>query len=132
MDEDVLAALARATLYMHFAVVVFNAGGLVFIVIGAWRNWRWVHAFWWRALHMASLLVVALQVLLGRDCFLTVWQTALESAANVNPADMAWLDRIVFHAIFWPLPSWAFAVLYALAFALTVLLWRAVPVRRGH
>jgi hypothetical protein len=55
---------------------------------------------------MASLLIVALQVLLGRHCFLTVWQTALESAGNVSPAHMLWLDRIFFHAIFWPLPSW--------------------------
>ena len=69
--------LGRVVLGLHLLVIAFNLFGLVAIPLGAARGWTWVRIFWWRALHVGSLAVVALQAVLGRACFLTDWQDAL-------------------------------------------------------
>ena len=129
MNPTLLTALA--VLAVHVAVIAFNVGGLIVIPIGAWRGWHWVRVFWWRALHLALLVVVALQALIGRACFLTLWQAALEQnagqAASREPLIARWIDSI----IFWNLPIWFFAALYVAVLIYTLALWRWVPpVRR--
>lgn len=128
MDAALASALARAILYFHFLVVVFNVAGLILIPLGGALHWSFVRGFRLRALHLASLFVVAIQALLWRYCFLTLWQAALEQSAGAAPA--AWLDRMVSAAIYWPLPFEAFVVLYLAALLYTLLLWRLVPPRR--
>lgn len=110
----------------HLAVIAFNVGGLVVIPLGAWRGWRWVGEFWWRLAHLASLAVVAVQALAGRACFLTLWQSELESGRAAPPLIAHWVDRL----IFWPLPAWFFAALYVLVWLYVLWLWRRVPPRR--
>ncbi|MDO9008959.1 MAG: DUF2784 family protein, partial [Thiobacillus sp.] len=46
--------LADAVLFVHLAFVVFVVGGLVFIVVGNWRDWRWVRSLWFRLAHLAA------------------------------------------------------------------------------
>ena len=122
-------AVATALLLAHLGVVLFNIFGLVAVPLGAWLRWRFVRGFWWRLLHLLSLLVVALQALLGRACFLTLWQSALEDRAGGAPPPMiaTWINRI----IYWPLPLWVFATAYVLIFLYALLLWRWVRPRRG-
>lgn len=62
---------ALAVLYFHFAVVVFNLFWLVIVPIGAWQEWPFVRNYWWRAVHLLALVLVAIQAALGRLCFLT-------------------------------------------------------------
>lgn len=119
---------AISVLALHLAVIAFNIAGCVLVPIGAWRSWRWVHGFWWRLAHMLSLAVVAAQALLGRACFLTVWQGDLAGATHVQPLIAGWINRL----IYWPLPLWVFAVLYVVVFVYVIALWLAVrPVMPG-
>ncbi len=119
--------LAEAVLAAHLAIILFNLFGLIVVPLGAARGWRFVHVAWWRVLHLALLAAVAAQALAGRACFLTVWQSELAGgAANPVPLIMGWVDRL----IYWRLPIWVFAVLYALVFGYALaLLWLA-PLRR--
>lgn len=119
--------LAEAVLAAHLAIILFNLFGLIVVPLGAARGWRFVHVAWWRVLHLALLAAVAAQALAGRACFLTVWQSELAGgAANPVPLIMGWVDRL----IYWRLPIWVFAVLYALVFGYAMaLLWLA-PLRR--
>jgi len=130
MSPPLLAALALAVLAVHGAVIAFNVGGLIVIPLGAWRGWRWVRTRWLRALHLALLVVVALQALLGRACFLTLWQAALEQsagqAASREPLIARWVDSV----IFWNLPIWFFAALYVAVLIYALALWRWVPPAR--
>jgi Protein of Unknown function (DUF2784) len=129
MSPALAHALADLVLFVHAGVVAFNIFWMIAIPIGGWLGWRFVRAFWWRAAHVASLLVVAIQPLLGRYCFLTLWQDALDAAAG--PAvEPNWLERIANAAVFWPLPPWLFVYLYIAAFAWTALLWWLVPPQR--
>ena len=130
MSPALFTALALAVLAAHVAVIAFNVFGLVVIPLGAWRGWAFVRGFWWRALHLALLVVVALQPLFGRACFLTLWQAALEQdagqTASREPLIARWIDSI----IFWNLPVWFFAALYVAVLIYALALWRWVPPAR--
>jgi hypothetical protein len=123
------AALAHLILAIHLAVILFNIFGLVAVPIGAAIRWRFVRVRWWRAAHLGCLMLVAVQALLGRACFLTIWQAALEGDGSApRPLIYAWINR----AIYWNLPLWVFAALYVAALIYAVALWRLVPPRRRH
>lgn len=118
---------ALAVLYFHFVVVLFNVFWLIAVPLGAWLGRQFVRSFGWRVLHLAAMLVVAAQAAAGRLCFLTIVQNDL--AAQSTSTTPSLVTRIVMEAIYWPLPDWVFAPLYALALAWTVFLWFAVPPR---
>jgi len=129
MSAGLLRTAAAAVLYTHFAVVLFNVFWLVAVPLGAWRGWRFVRSLGWRTAHLVSLAVVALQALAGSLCFLTIWQNDLVSAAGGPSAAPSLLERLVTRAIFWPLPLWAFVVLYVGALAYAAALWWLAPPR---
>ena len=122
MDKALIGGLVLAA---HLAVIGFNIFGLVAIPLGAWRGWNFVRARGWRLLHLASLAVVALQALLGRACFLTIWQDDLSGGEASDPLIM----RVVNGLIYWPLPMWAFTAAYVALFVYVLALWRFVPPR---
>jgi len=120
-------ALAQAILAVHLGVIAFNVLGLAAIPLGAALGWRWVRVRWWRLAHLASWAVVAVQAVLGRACFLTLWQDELTGAQAHPPLIERWVEN----AIYWPLPIWAFAAIYLALFALVAAMWWLVPVWRG-
>jgi hypothetical protein len=132
MDQATAELLARATLYLHFGVIVFNIGALILIPLGKIFGWPFVHVFWWRAAHIASMVVVAIQPALGQYCFLTTIENYLryESGFYLPPSAS---DEWIRAAVFWPLPPYAFLPLYLLAAGLTVWFWIWVrPVSGKH
>jgi hypothetical protein len=129
MSPEQYIALAALVLALHLGVILFNVGGLVVIPLGAWRNWRFVRGFWWRALHLLSLAVVALQAVFGQACFLTLWQGALTRLGGGTASSAPLIARIVDRLIFWPLPLWVFALLYIAVWLYVLALWWKVPPR---
>lgn len=121
------SALGQLVLALHVLVIAFNVLGLAAIPLGAWRGWGWVRIRWWRALHLVSWIVVAVQAVLGRACFLTLWQDDLTGGGTETPLVM----RVVNGLIYWDLPMWVFGAAYLGLFALALVLWRRVPPRRG-
>src|SRR5258706_7296390 len=99
---------ASTVLALHLAVIASNIAGLVAIPLGAALHWRWVRVRWWRALHVASWAVVAVQALLGRACFLTLWQDRLTGAGRQPPLIERWVNGL----IYWPLPGRVFGAAY--------------------
>lgn len=104
---------------LHLAVIAFNIFGLVAVPLGAWRGWAWVRVRWWRAVHLAALAVVAIQAMLGRACFLTLWQDGLTGGGAEDPLIMRWVNSV----IYWDLPMWAFTAAYLAVFAYVIALW---------
>lgn len=119
--------LAQLILSFHILIIAFNVFGLIAIPLGAWRDWQWVRIFWWRALHLAALFVVAIQALLGDACFLTIWQSELQEAAGRQgyrlPLIQTWID----HLLFWHLPMIFFTTIYVLVWIGVLWLWWKVP-----
>ncbi|MGH7125726.1 MAG: DUF2784 domain-containing protein [Stellaceae bacterium] len=126
----VLAPATEATviLLVHLAVVAFNVFGLVIIPVGKVLGWEFVRSFWWRFAHVLSLAVVALQAVLGRACFLTIWENALSAergTSDVPPMIASWINSV----LYWPLPLWMFAAGYLGVLLYALMLWRWVPPR---
>ncbi len=117
--------LAWIVLAVHLAIIAFNVAGLILIPVGAWRCWHWVRGFWWRLVHLLMLAVVAAQALVGRACFLTLWQAELEHQGRPQPLIAGWVDRL----IYWPFPLWFFTVLYVAVWLYVIFLWWRVPPR---
>ena len=132
MSPPLLATLAGLVLAFHVAVVLFNLFGLIVVPLGAWRGWSFVRIFWWRALHLAFLAIVALQALFQRACFLTLWQAYLAERAGEAASTEPLIQRLVERLIFWPLPVWVFALLYIAVWIYALALWRLVPPRRAR
>lgn len=120
------ALLADVILIVHFAFVSFVVGGLALVWIGAAAGWAWVRNFWFRAAHLAAIVFVAGEALLGIWCPLTVWEDALRGVQEDKSFVARWIHRIMFYDF----PGWVFTTAYVL-FALVViatLVW--LPPRR--
>ncbi|HET9149725.1 MAG TPA: DUF2784 domain-containing protein [Alphaproteobacteria bacterium] len=131
MNRTGLVLLADTVLAAHVAVIAFNVFGLIAIPVGAWRGWRFVRVFWWRALHLGILIIVAVQAVAGRACFLTLWWSELLARAGEIASSQPLIARLVTRAIYWPLPLWVFAALYVAVLGTTVFLWWRVPPQMG-
>ncbi len=118
--------LADAILVVHFLFVLFVTGGLLLTWIGAWRGWRWIRSLKFRLAHLAAIVFVAGEALLGIVCPLTEWENLLRGVAH----EKSFIARWVHHLMFFSAPEWVFTVLYV-AFALIVAAtWWFIPPRR--
>jgi hypothetical protein len=126
-DQNLLAA--NAVLAVHLVVINFNLFGLFAIPLGGWLGWRFVRVAWWRWLHLVSMAVVAVQAVAGRACFLTILQDKL---AGAGPGQPPLIVRVVDRLVYWPVPLWVFAVIYAALLAYVVALFWLVPVKSGR
>jgi hypothetical protein len=129
MTPSLRIDIAEAILWLHVVVIAFSVFGLVAIPLGAWGGWRGVRVFWWRAVHIGILGIVALQALLGRACFLTIWESDLLRLAGEVAPNEPLIQQWVSRAIYWPLPLWVFAVLYVTVCVYALLLWWLIPPR---
>lgn len=119
------AQLADAILIAHFGFVLFVVLGFALVVAGGSLGWRWVRNRSFRALHLAAILVVAAEALVGIACPLTVWERLLRGPGAASPEDFVprWVSRLLFYDF----PSWVFTVLYLLFAAAVAAAWRFVP-----
>lgn len=107
--------VADVILIGHFAFVLFVVGGLAFIWIGHAAGWRAVHNLRFRLLHLAAIVFVAAESLLGFICPLTLWEDTLRGTTNDKSFIARWVHRVMFYSA----PEWVFTVIYVL-FALAV------------
>ncbi len=94
-------ALADLLLVIHFAFVVFVVAGLVAIWLGWFRGWAFVRNFWFRALHLLAIGVVAAESLGRFVCPLTTWEDGLRQMAGgqqryAGSFIQHWLHRLLF------------------------------------
>jgi hypothetical protein len=119
---------ADAVLSLHFAIVVFVIGGLVLVVIGNWRGWKFVNAWWFRLAHLAAIGIVVAQAWLGVVCPLTTLESWLRVQANEPVYEASFIEHWVSRLIFYDAPAWVFTLAYTL-FGLAVIAawWRYPP-----
>jgi hypothetical protein len=117
-------------LMLHLAVVAFVVGGLLLVLLGHLRHWRWVHALWFRLAHLAAIAVVVAQAWLGLVCPLTTLEMWLRAQAGASVYGGGfiehWLQRLLYH----DLPSWVFVLAYSLFGLLVLATWVYLPPRR--
>jgi hypothetical protein len=113
------ALAADAILVLHFAFVLFVMGGLLLIWIGYAAAWPWIRNVWFRAAHLAAIVFVAGEALLGIVCPLTLLEDALRSTTGSATPEKSFIARWVHRVMFYTAPEWVFTALYV-AFALLV------------
>jgi polyferredoxin len=106
-------------------------GGLLLILAGNLRGWRWVNALRFRLAHLAAIAVVMVQAWLGTVCPLTsleMWLRAQARAATYSGSfSEHWLQRLLYYEA----PAWVFTLIYTLfGLAVMVAWWRFPPKRR--
>ena len=118
--------LADLILYLHFAFVSFVILGTLCIVLGKPLRWGWTRNLRFRLAHLAAIVFVAAEALLGIACPLTVWEDRLRGTSTDETGFIAHRLREI---LYFDWPAWVFTVLY-LAFAVLVaLLYRWSPPR---
>jgi len=115
----------HAVLGWHCLFVLFVVSGFALIIAGASR-WSWIRNRTFRVLHVAAIVFVAAEALLGVTCPLTYWEDMLRAAGR---EERSFIGRWLAWLLYYDLPEWVFAIAYA-AFALAVIAcWRAIPPR---
>ena len=109
------ALAADAILLIHFVFVLFIVGGLALTWLGAWRGWHWVRGLAFRLAHLAAIVFVACEALIGMACPLTLWEDVLRCVANEKSFIARWVHQLMFYSA----PEWVFTALYV-GFALIV------------
>jgi len=117
---------ADALLVVHFGIAAFITGGLIVVWIGAALGWPWIRNPWFRYLHLAAIVFVAAEALLGYACPLTVWEDLLRG--GVRPE--SFVGRWAYRLLYYHAPEWVFTALYAAWAAATLVTLMLVPPRR--
>jgi hypothetical protein len=118
--------LADALLVSHFLIAAFIAGGLPLVWLGAALRWPWVRNPWFRYLHLAAIVFVAAEALIGIACPLTVWEDLLRGGVRAETFIGRWVQRLLFYQA----PEWVFTVAYVAWAAATAATLALVPPRR--
>jgi hypothetical protein len=117
--------LADAILFLHVLFVLFVVGGFGMILAGA-RRWSWVRNRAFRALHLAAIVFVSAEALLGMTCPLTHWEDWLRAA---GPQGGSFVGRWLARFLYYDFPEWVFALAYCAFAGAVIWAWRAVPPR---
>jgi hypothetical protein len=117
---------ADVLLVVHFAIAAFILGGLIVVWLGYFAGWQWVRDPWFRYLHLAAILFVAAEAVLGVACPLTIWEDLLRG--NVRPE--SFVARWVHGLLYYRAPEWVFTVSYVAWAAATIATLVLVPPRR--
>jgi hypothetical protein len=128
---SVYRILADVVLTVHAAVVVFVVGGLVLVIVGQWRGWRFVRSWWFRLAHLAAIGVVVAQAWLGVACPLTTLESWLRVRARQGAYETSFIEHWLTRWLFYDAPSYVFTAAYTLFGAAVVAAWWYwPPVRR--
>jgi Protein of Unknown function (DUF2784) len=118
--------LADAIVVAHSLIVIFIVGAVPLVYAGAALRWRWVRDWPWRLAHLAAILFVAGESLLGVPCPLTVWEDALRGQHPAGGFIERWTHRVMFYDA----PAWVFTTAYVGFAGLVVATWIVVPPNR--
>lgn len=132
MSPAVAALLADAVLVLHLGIVAFVVLGTLAILAGGPLGWRWVRRRAFRLVHLALMVVIAVQAWLGKLCPLTGWEQALRARAGQDAYAGSFIQHWLSRLVFIDLPWWIFVAGYtALALLLVACWWRWPPRQSG-
>lgn len=121
--------LADLVLVLHVAIVVFVVGGLVLVVVGNLRGWRWVNALWFRLAHLAAIAFVVAQAWLGMVCPLTTLEMWLRAKAGAAVYSGGFIEHWLQRVLYYDAPPWVFVLAYSVFGLLVLATWLVYPPR---
>src|SRR5262245_34021435 len=73
---------ADVTVVVHLAFMLYVVLGALLIVAVALCGWKWVRNPWFRWTHLAAILIVVAETVVGMNCPLTDWEYDLRNLAG--------------------------------------------------
>ena len=114
---------------VHAAYVAVVVLGFVAILIGWAAGWDWVRNRYFRIVHVAMILLVCCEALVGTTCPLTIWENMLRVKGGESgySRDFVgyWLDSLIFYQA----PPWMFTTVYLTFGALVLVTFWFVPMQ---
>lgn len=125
--------IADAVLLVHFAVVAFVVGGLLFVLVGNMRHWRRANSLLFRVAHLVAVGVVLVQTWLGELCPLTVLESWLREQGGEATYTASFIEHWVQRVLYYEAPPWVFTLVYS-AFGMLVAAawWYFPPTKAAH
>lgn len=124
---------ANLVAVVHIGYFLFILGGLIAILVGTKKNYRWVRNPWFRITHFAAVYLVLFEEVTGLPCILNLIQWALRSSATgeseATSGTGGILDYLLYHTIS---PLMLDIFYWSTGLALLVLLWKVPPRFRKH
>jgi hypothetical protein len=124
--------LADLVAVIHTAYIAFVVLGFILIIVGVAMKWRWVGNLYFRAVHLAAILLVCLEALIGVRCPLTVLEDRLRVLGADQPYSGSFVGYLLDKLIFYNFPQWAFMAVYLSFGALVLLTFVIAPPRVGR
>lgn len=122
--------LADGVLLFHAAYVAYVVLGLGVIVLGIALDWNFVRNFWFRATHLAAIVLVVAESSAGMECPLTTLENHLRMAAGERGYPQAGcIAHWVWPLVFFNFPQWVFTVAYVAFAAAVAVVFRVAPPR---
>jgi hypothetical protein len=113
---------------IHFIYVIVIVSGLFVIILGGILRWRFVRNFWFRAVHLAMILIVVFETIFGITCPLTDWEYELRIAAGqFNASGESFIARLIHLLIFYEFPQIVFNIVYCVFGAAVLAAWLFIP-----
>ncbi len=124
-----LLLAADGLLIIHALFIAFVVFGLIFIITGLVRGWRWIRNPWFRFLHLGAIGIVTIQSWLNVICPLTIWENTLREKAGQATYAGSFIRHWLHKLIFYQAEAWVFALSYTAFAALVILAWYLAPPR---
>jgi hypothetical protein len=114
---------------IHACYVAFVVFGFVAILIGWAIGWSWVRNFYFRIVHLAAILLVCCEALIGTTCPLTVWENVLRAKGGQSGYSRDFIGYWIDSLIFYNAPPWMFTTIYLTFGAVVLLAFWLVPIQ---
>ena len=121
---------ADLVVVVHAAYVAFVLFGLLVVLTGWWLGWGWVRNFWFRAAHLAAILIVCAEAVCRIECPLTTLERWLRRQSGAATYRGDFIGHWVHELIFFEAPGWVFTASYLAFGLLVVAAYVLVPPRR--
>ena len=97
--------LADIVVAIHIAYVAYIILGLVLILVGFKRKWRWIRNPWFRLTHFAAVLIVILELIFKTTCPLTVLELKFRLLAGQPVSEATFVERLMYYILSGWLPG---------------------------
>jgi len=127
LEGSQLRLLADAVLALHVALVLFVVGGLLLVIVGNLRRWRWVNRLGFRLAHLLAIAVVVAEAWLAIPCPLTTLEMALRSQAGAPTYGGGFIEHWLQWLLYYDAPAWVFVTLYSVFGLIVAATWWYFP-----
>ena len=119
--------IADFILFIHLIIAIFISAGMVIFPIGVLLSWRWCKNFSLRITHLALIVVVFIETLIGVNCPLTM----VENYFRAQATHQSFIGSMMSKTLYWNMSETLFFYLYGICVVWVLIVWILFPPSRN-